>query len=102
MKSKMFLHKETLPLEIPINFSNTNLKYVDKKFLNTTKWTIPMAFLVPKTNGEEVRNLSLPHPLAQIKMMNFIEQFDSNITSFCLSPYSIISLGKLIELIMPS
>ncbi|WP_242320296.1 RNA-directed DNA polymerase [Bacillus cereus group sp. BfR-BA-01349] len=96
MKSKMFLHKETLPLEIPINFSNTNLKYVDKKFLNTTKWTIPMAFLVPKTNGEEVRNLSLPHPLAQIKMMNFIEQFDSNITSFCsLSPYSIRSPWKI-------
>ena len=103
MKSKMFLHKETLPLEIPINFSNTNLKYVDKKFLNTTKWTIPMAFLVPKTNGEEVRNLSLPHPLAQIKMMNFIEQFDSNITSFVLSHRIVLGpLGKLIELIMPS
>ena len=36
-------------------------------------------------------------------MMNFIEQFDSNITSFVLSHRIVLGpLGKLIELIMPS
>ncbi|MFB1083077.1 RNA-directed DNA polymerase [Jeotgalibacillus sp. JSM ZJ347] len=95
MKNKFFLKTDVLPSELPINFTNKNL-YLAKKDFSNKIYTIPYNFEIPKPNSINNRVLSLPHPIAQLQMMNFIDAFKFNITSFCsLSPFSIRSPYKI-------
>lgn len=100
MKKNRYVYKETLPIELPLSFSNHFLRHINlEKFSSKSlnqKYSIPLNFNVPKTNGTEARTLSLPHPIAQIQMMAYIDTYKYNIMNFCsLSPFSIRSPQKL-------
>lgn len=96
MKEIFILKTDVLPAEIPINFSNKNLFNVLVNSNISPRYTIPYNYQVPKPNSIDNRVISLPHPLAQLRMRNFLLDFKLNITSFCkLSPYSIRSPHKV-------
>lgn len=96
MKKSFLLKTEVLPAELPLNFTNKNLFKIEKDFTDFTTYTIPYTFEVFKPNSVSKRLISLPHPIAQLQMSNFIDSFKFNITSFCsLSPYSIRSPYKI-------
>lgn len=85
---------------MPLNYSNFFLGKLggnqEISYLNKLKHTIPFNFNIPKTNGKESRVISLPHPIAQLTMMEFIEKYKNSIVNFCsLSPFSIRSPRKL-------
>src|SRR5690606_8954404 len=95
-----YIYKEVLPVELPLNFSNSFLRIISHNGFNSKtldrNYTIPLNFKVPKTNGLEQRILSIPHPIAQIQMMAYLNTYKSNIINFCsLSPFSIRSPQKL-------
>lgn len=100
LKKNRYIYKEVLPVELPLNFSNSFLKTInhdgfESKTLNKNS-TIPLNFKVPKTNGLESRILSIPHPIAQVLMMAYLNHYKFNIMNFCsLSPFSIRSPQKL-------
>lgn len=100
LSKNRYIYKEVLPVELPLNFSNSFLKSIDHdNFSSKTldkNYTIPLNFKVPKTNGVEHRILSIPHPIAQIQMMAYLNTYKFNIMNFCsLSPFSIRSPQKL-------
>lgn len=89
---------DTLPAEVPIIYSNKtmfdyvknnivkwdSIKFVDgdinKKIL---KATVPYNFLVNK-NDHEKRKIGLLHPLAQLQLTKFVEEFESLIINYFL------------------
>ncbi|MFK4292951.1 RNA-directed DNA polymerase [Bacillus sp. RC250] len=100
MRKNRYIYKEVLPVELPLNFSNSFLRLISHDgFTSKTlekNYTIPLNFKVPKTNGLEQRMLSIPHPIAQIQMMAYLNTYKFNIMNFCsLSPFSIRSPQKL-------
>lgn len=100
MKKNRYIYKEVLPIELPLSYSNQFLRFINHDEFNSKvlnkNYTIPLNFKVPKTNGIENRILSLPHPIAQIQMMAFLNTYKFNIMNFCsLSPFSIRSPQKL-------
>ncbi|PGB84112.1 hypothetical protein COM03_06385 [Bacillus wiedmannii] len=100
MRKNRYIYKEVLPVELPLNFSNSFLRLISHDGFNSKtlekNYTIPLNFKVPKTNGLEQRMLSIPHPIAQIQMMAYLNTYKFNIMNFCsLSPFSIRSPQKL-------
>jgi hypothetical protein len=52
-------------------------------------WRLPLRFPVRKTNGER-RVLSLPHPLSQLQMLSYYEEYSSSLLFACSkSPFSL-------------
>lgn len=94
---------ETLPYEVPIIFSNSQLyaslceKLVDKDLVVAmnkarpiaNKWTTPYEYSITK-GSESIRNLAVIHPLHQIKIAHFYADYERTILYSCArSPFSL-------------
>lgn len=105
MRENLFLRTDTLPEEIPLLFTNSNLyknfsrkKITEINSIETQKkpilksfHTVPYVFYIPKNNLEN-RKMSLLHPIAQLQIFQYILKYDQLISSFCLkSKYSVRS-----------
>ncbi|MFT9848078.1 RNA-directed DNA polymerase [Aneurinibacillus sp. REN35] len=95
-KKPVALLTDTLPVELPIIFSNKKLyehivnniedwnsiTFKDSKTnKNLLRYTVPYTFLINK-NDSEKRKMRLVHPLAQLQITKFIEVYDSVIINF--------------------
>ncbi|ADU29420.1 RNA-directed DNA polymerase [Evansella cellulosilytica] len=94
MREQLFFKTDTLPIELPILFSNRNLysnftkNYltqlytIDTSYQNLLSYnTVPYQFYVPK-NEESNRKISLLHPVAQLQIFSYILRYEQLIVSF--------------------
>lgn len=108
------LMTETLPYEVPINFSNEGVyHYLKEKsssrepeiaksivnFIDTffyyEEYTKPYNYRIHK-NAKSKRLLSIPHPSTQVKITNLYKEYDSLITELCSrSPISLRAPSKV-------
>lgn len=98
---------EVLPYEIPLmlnnegfykNMQDEELQNIFEDVCNSQKckdWTIPFDYFVSKYGGDKSRKLSLMHPCAQLKCVNFYEENNNYMLYLCKSsPFSIRYIVK--------
>lgn len=106
---------ETLPYEVPINFSNegaynylkeqesnnhyfetnNNTKQFIELFFNYQQYTKPYNYRINK-NANSKRLLSIPHPSIQIRISILYKEYDALITDICSrSPVSLRAPSKV-------
>lgn len=87
----VILKTDTIPYEVPLIHNNNMLidyirnhqdwNTIDAHCWNTIKSTVSYNFKVYKNEYED-RNLNLCHPLGQLYMLKFLEQYDKNILDY--------------------
>lgn len=106
---------ETLPYELPLTLNNDGFyENMQKESLRNVfvevfngiakqeAFTIPFDYNVRRFNGEKSRKLSLIHPLTQLAIVDFYEQYSGYLLKLCgKSPFSIRYIADKARTIFP-
>lgn len=107
---------EVLPYERPLRIDGDlfcrnmleqgGRELIEKLFkeagIKSDEWTIPFNYNVRKAGGMKGRSLSIPHPLIQLRWVDFYEKYDEYLIYLCSrSPFSIRYISRKSVCIVP-